>query len=168
MKVDVLGLGESLRTYVRSNNYKIGVNDIFKRHTVDALVCVDRINAFTPERFATIKATPYSIFYTHLEEWKNHLRDVQLIKLSGPRGSIKGIESNDVPYSNNSTFVAVVLAYKHGATEINIFGVDFNTHPNFKDRKGDVALKDFKKLFDYLRSKKIKINVSTGSRLKEL
>jgi hypothetical protein len=168
MKVDVLGLGESLKEYSFSDNFKIGVNDIFKHYPVDILVCVDRISAFTPERFETISKSTHSKFYTHLDEWQGHVKNVQLINLAGPRGSIKGIESNDVPYSNNSTFVAVVLAYKHGATEINIFGADFNTHPNFIDGKLDVTLNDFKNLFDYLRKKGVKINVSNGSRLKTL
>jgi len=169
MKADVLGLGESLKDYSPSkNNITFGVNDIFKHHHVDYLVCVDRITAFTPERFATIKASTCLKFYTHLEEWQNHLKNVQLFSLSGPRGCIKGIESQDVPYSNNSTFVAVVLAYKHGAKEINIFGADFNTHKNFKINKGEIVLKDFKKLFDYMKSKGVVINVANGSRLNEL
>ncbi|MBV1952567.1 MAG: hypothetical protein KUG64_10300 [Cycloclasticus sp.] len=168
MKVDVLGLGESLQSFVPSDNFRIGVNDIHKHHEVDVVVCVDRISAFTPERFESISKSTHSKFYTHHEEWKGQVKNVQMINLSGPRGSIKGIETQDVPYSNNSTFVAVVLAYKHGATEINIFGADFNTHPNFMNNKLEIALKDFKQLFDYLRSKKVKINVSEGSKLRSL
>ena len=39
MKIDVLGLGESLKEYKPSKNKTIGVNDIFKHHKVDYLVC---------------------------------------------------------------------------------------------------------------------------------
>lgn len=169
MEAAVLGLGESLKHYIPNENITtFGVNDIFKHHVVDYLVCVDRIHKFTPIRFSYIAGSKHKKFYTHLDEWKGHVKNVQLIKLTGARGCIKGIESNNICYSNNSTFVAVVLAYKHGAKKINIFGADFNTHPNFKDSKGEAALADFKKLFDYLKSKNVVVTVADGSRLKTL
>ena len=89
----------------------------------------------------------------------------ELIKLNSGRGNIKEIESENYCYSNNSPYVAVVLAYKLGATTINIYGVDFNTHKNFKDNMLLAAIKDFKVLFDYLKSKGIKINVTKSSKL---
>jgi len=169
MKAAVLGLGESLKEYSQKDNeVTFGVNDIFKHYPVDYLICVDRIHRFTPKRFEAISKSTHKKFYTHLEEWKGNTNNVQLIKLSGARGCLKNIESNNICYSNNSTFVATVLAYKHGAKEISIYGADFNTHPNFKDAKGDVAIQDFKNLFDYLKSKGVVINVANGSRLNEV
>jgi hypothetical protein len=168
MKVDVLGLGDSLKEYKYEGNLSIGVNDIYKYHSVDALVLVDKPGRFEKERLKTIKESKPAIFYSHLKEWSNLVDNFKLIDLIGPRGSLKGIESDKYCYSNNSTFVAVVLAYKLGATEINVFGADFKTHPNFKDRLLEVALDDFKQLFLYLKSKGIVLNVSEGSKLKEL
>ena len=165
MKIDVLGLGESLREYKPSKNKTIGVNDIFKHHKVDYLVCVDKPNRFTKDRLKTIIDSDVEKFYTHLNEWSKLKTRTQIIKLNGIRGSLKGIEEDAVCYSNNSTFVAVVIAYKIGATQINIFGADFNTHPNFKNELLETALNDFEKLFDYLKSKGVEINVSKGSRL---
>lgn len=166
MKAVILGLGETLEEYVPSeDSITFGVNDIFKCHPVDYLVCVDRIHRFTPERFKTIANSTHKKFYTHLDEWQGHVQRVQLISLSAGRGSLEGMESEKICYSNNSTYVATVIAYKHGAKEISIFGADFNTHPSFMDNKLDITLSDFKKLFDYLRSKGVKITVTKRSKL---
>jgi len=168
MKIDVLGLGESLKEFKPSDNKTIGVNDIFKHHSVDYLVCVDKPGRFTKERLNTILNSDVKKFYTHLNEWSRLKIKVQIIKLNGVRGSLNGIEEDVFCYSNNSTFVAVVLAYKMKAKQINIYGADFNTHPNFKDSLLDTALKDFKQLFDYLKEQDVEINVANGSKLKEL
>ena len=168
MIFDVLGLGESLSEYTWTDNKKIGVNDIYNHVCVDYLVLIDKPERFTNERLNVILESTPDKFYTHLTEWRTLISNYQEIKLAGPRGSIENIEGNDVCYSNNSTYVAVVLAYKMGATEINIFGADFNTHPNFKSSMLEIAIDDFKQLFLYLKSKGIIINASEGSRLKEL
>ena len=167
MIIDVLGLGESIADFKDSSNITIGVNDIAKYWQTDYTVCVDRINAFEVCRLSTIiKSTPIK-FYTHLEEWKRIMPTFELIELSKGRGNINDIE-NTFAYSNNSVFVAVVLAYKLGATEINIFGADFNTHKAFNGNMLLAALDDFKKLFDYLKEKGVKINVTKSSKLNEI
>lgn len=168
MKIDVLGLGESLKEYKPSKNKTIGVNDIFKYHKTNYLVCVDKPSRFSKDRLKTILESEVDKFYTHLNEWSTLKIRTQIIKLNGARGSLKGIEEDSVCYSNNSTFVAVVIAYKMGAKQINIYGADFNSHPNFKDRLLDVALDDFKRLFEYLKEQDVEVNISKGSRLNEV
>lgn len=168
MKIDVLGLGESLKEYKPSKNKTIGVNDIFKHYKTNYLVCVDKPSRFSKDRLKTIIESDVDKFYTHLNEWSRLKVKTQIIKLNGARGSLKGIEKDEVCYSNNSTFVAVVIAYKMGAKQINIYGADFNTHPNFKNELLETALDDFERLFDYLKSKDVEINVSKDSRLNEV
>ncbi len=168
MKIDVLGLGESLKEFKPSNNITIGVNDIYKHHKTDFIVCVDKPSRFSEERLNTIVNSDCKLFYTHLNEWSRLKIQTKIINLNGIRGSLKGIENDLFCYSNNSTFVAVVLAYKLGATEINIFGADFNNHKNIKDNLLTTALKDFKNLFDYLKEQGVEINISKGSKLKEV
>ena len=168
MKIDVLGLGESLKEFKPSENITIGVNDINKYYPVDYLVCVDKPDKFTKDRLKTILDSNVKKFYTHINEWSRLKTKTQIIQLNGIRGSLKGIESNEFCYSNNSTFVVVVLAYKMGATQINIYGADFNTHPNFKNNLLKTALEDFKRLFNYLKEQGVEINISKGSKLNEL
>jgi len=102
-----------------------------------------------------------------LEEWKRIMPTFELIELSKGRGNLNDID-NTFAYSNNSVFVAVVLAYKLGATEINIYGADFNTHAAFNGNMLLATLDDFKKLFDFLKEKGIKITVSKGSKLNQI
>ena len=169
MKIDVLGLGESLKEFMPSKNITIGVNDIYKHYPVDYVLTVDRPSRFTKERLQTIKDSYPKKFYTHLNDWKGLVDNLELFKFAiGGRCSINEIDSEGLLYSNNSTFVACVLAYKMGATTINIFGADFNTHPNFKDKSLENVLSDFKKLLDFFKSKDIQINISKGSKLNEL
>jgi len=125
MIISVLGLGESVNEFINNGSTTIGVNDIWKHHKADYVVCVDRINAFTVNRLSTILKSKPKKFLTHLEEWKRIMPTFELIELSKGRGNLNDID-NTFAYSNNSVFVAVVLAYKLGATEINIYGADFN------------------------------------------
>lgn len=166
MEINVLGLGESLKEFKPNENITIGVNDINKYHEVDYIVCVDRPTAFTTERL-TPMINSFAQFFTHLSDWEK-LRDVNLMRLAHGRGVVDNIDGDSFCYSNNSTYVAVVLAYKLGATTINIFGVDFNTHKNFKGSMLNATLRDFKILFDCLKSKGIEINVTKSSALNQI
>jgi hypothetical protein len=163
MTIDVLGLGESIKEFTPKGNITIGVNDVAKHFVTDKLVVVDKPEKFTKERLQTI-VDHRCIMYTHLKEWLPY-RKVKLIDLAFGRGNLNDIESERFCYSNNSTFVAVVLAYKLGATKINIFGADFNNHPNLDTK---TVLIDFKKLFDYLKGKRVEITVTKGSQLNKL
>jgi len=163
MEIDVLGLGESIKEFKPNGNITIGVNDIAKYFKTDYLVVVDKPERFTKKRLETIVNHRCKMF-THLKEWLPY-RKVNLIQLAYGRGSLNDIETERYCYSNNSTYVAVVLAYKLGATKINIFGADFNSHPTLNTQ---TVLIDFKRLFDYLKGKGIEITVTKQSRLNEV
>lgn len=163
MIFDVLGLGESLKEFQLSENLTIGVNDIAKYHHTDYFVCVDRPRKFTETRLKNIINNRGEMF-THLEEWLSY-RDCNIIELTNGRGLLDDLDSNLVCHSTSSTYVAVVIAYKLGATEMNIYGADFNTHKAFNGNMLESTLKDFKLLFDTLKNKGIKINVTKESKL---
>lgn len=168
MVVNILGLGESLGDYTRKENeVAIGVNDIYSFEYVNYFVCVDRPSRFTEERKEAIVNCPATL-YTHLNDWCLLRDNVRLINLSTGRGNLAEIDSEKFCYSNNSTFVAAILAYKIGATEINFFGVDMNTHDNLKDNVLKQALNDFEALFKILKSKGIKINTPEISKLNQI
>ena len=142
MTIEVLGLGESLSEYQPNGNITIGVNDIHSRIKTNYVVCVDTFEPFTKERLNTILNTKCCGFYTHLPCWKSveNYTEIKLHRLAE-------IDSELFRYSNNSPFVACVLAYKLGATRIVLWGVDMNTHhalskPNSFER----AVKDYVKL----------------------
>jgi len=145
MTIHILGLGESLEEYSPDGNKTIGVNDIHSRLKTDFVVCIDHPKAFTPERVKSIKETSCSGFYSQVEDW-NQVRNFKKIDLNRGRGIVKDLDSPGFCYSISSPYVAAVLAYKLGAKEIILHGVDFRTHENFKDHRRDKALRDFKEL----------------------
>ena len=166
MRFDVLGLGESLNNYTPTGNKTIGVNDIWSRVKTGHVVCVDLPNRFTPERLKTIINSNCE-FYTPLIEWEG-LRQINKIALVNARGSLKELDSQDkVCYSNNSAFVACVMAWKLGAKELYLYGVDFNTHPNFKDESFIRVINDFKNLYSEFQKRGVEIYVTKESVLSE-
>jgi hypothetical protein len=142
MTIEVLGLGESLSEYKPNGNVTIGVNDIHSRIKTNYVVCVDNFEAFSKERLNTILNTKCCGFYTQLPCWKSveNYTEIKLHRLAE-------MDSELFRYSNNSPFVACVLAYKLGATKIIIWGVDMNTHHALsKSNSFERAVKDYIKL----------------------
>jgi hypothetical protein len=140
MIIDVLGLGESITTYKRENNKNnitIGVNDIAKHYFTDYLVIVDQPGRFPKERLANIKANKQAKVYSHIKIWAEHFNNFNYIKLEHRR-SFLDLDSDRYSYSNNSTYLACILAYKLGAKEINLYGADFVTHNSLSS---DLAFK---------------------------
>ena len=168
MIANILGLGESIKHYKpKVNEIAIGVNDVYKHFNVDYFVCVDKPHKFEDERLMAIIDNPAPL-YTHLTDWWKLRNNINLIELSTGRGILKELESEKFCHSNNSTYIAVILAYKLGATEINLYGVDFNNHKHIKDNVLEQAVSHFKLLFLALKSKGIKINITNESKLYEI
>lgn len=134
MTIDILGLGESLSLYTPSQNITFGVNDIFRKQSVDYLVCVDKKTAFTEDRLKVIKESYPKIFYSQLDEW-NFKSNFQRIELQNHYpDSYCNLNVNAYPKSTYSPFVAIAIAFKQFRPDIiNLYGVDFITHQNFKD-----------------------------------
>jgi hypothetical protein len=141
MTIEVLGLGESLSEYKANGNITIGVNDIYSRVKTDYVVCVDNFNPFTHERLQTILNTKCKGFYTHLDCWES-VKNYREIKLH----RVADLDSDLFRYSNNSPFVACVLAYKLGANRIVLWGVDMNTHHALNGNSREKAISDYVKL----------------------
>ena len=166
MIIDVLGLGESLKEYRPSRNITVGVNDINKYYRTNYFVCVDKPNKFTEERLNNI-VNHKGIMFTHLGEWTDY-RDINLIELTTGRGIFTNIDDDKICYSNNSTLVACVIAYKLGAKVINLYGADFNTHNAFKDNSLEMVLKHFQLLNEEFKKRGVTLNVTKQSRLYEI
>lgn len=145
MTTHVLGLGESLKEYKTDSNLTIGVNNIHSFVKTDYVVCIDQPHVFKEDRLNTILKTKCKGFYSHIDKW-NHLDNFNLIKFNSGRGTLNGFDSDKFCYSNNSTYVAVVLAYKLGAKNIVLHGVDFRTHKNFRGNSFKRAIMDFRNL----------------------
>lgn len=139
MTIHIIGLGDTAKGFKPDGNITIGVNDVVG---CGRQVCVDRPSVFSDERLETIKGLPVETFFTHLDDW-DYLPRVTKIKL-------KNISAHNdrwnefIPSSNNSPFIACGVAYHfYGATEIRLWGVDFNDHPNIKNEMREQAVRDY-------------------------
>ena len=164
MVIKVLGLGDSLSDYVPDGCSTVGVNDIFKHHPVEYLVCLDKPRVFSRERLEIIKQSNPVKFYSQIEEWK-FMPNFHQIILSSVRHSVEQIDTGKYLQSNNSAFTATHVAYKSGASEIILYGVDFVNHPAFNDPKAEVklraALRSFYDLHLEFKKRGVKLYVSS-------
>lgn len=166
MKINILGLGESIKTYSPDNNTTIGVNDVFKFFPVDHLVVIDPMKRFTMDRLHTIINSKPKQFYSNYPQWKECVNNFNQLNLSCGY-DFSQLDNPDVClHSNNSVFVACVLAYKLKANDIVIYGADFNTHPNFHPQTIKTALLHFETLRKEL--KKRNVNLFVSSRISKL
>jgi hypothetical protein len=137
-KIAILGLGESLALYppqAHRFDMCIGVNDIWAQVPADYVVCVDHKIRFTPARLAVIEACTPLRFYSQLPEDWGTRPDFHHIELQPMYPNhLCQLDTPALPKSLCSPFVAAAIAYKlHGATSIELFGVDLLTHPLLKD-----------------------------------
>jgi len=132
-KVAVLGLGPSLDLYNQSDiefDFTIGVNDIWSKVKTDYVVCVDKKERFTPERLKTIEECKPVKFFSHLDEWNNHSGFEKIELQPDFPKYICQVNLKSIPKSLCSPFIAAAMAYKLGAKEIHLYGVDLTTHPH--------------------------------------
>lgn len=159
----VLGLGKSLSEYKpQENDICFGVNDIWQYHKTEYVVCLEKPTvqrSITPEKLQVLKECKPSIFYTNESGWeKYHKLRVNKIKLDR---TIR-LKPDVVPCSNNSPFVAVALAARHGFNNIVLYGVDFLDHwqlsaPKIKSK----IINDYQKLNEELLKKNITLYVGS-------
>lgn len=172
MIIDVLGTGESLSEYNQYLNDSIGVNNICAYHPVNILVLIDPPVVFRDKGTldSIIEGSESVVFSSIPDQWGclgfKH-DQIQPLKLYPVRGRIN-FKDDYIPQSSNSTFVAAAFAFKLGADEIHLYGVDFNTHKAFG--KHDVlrhktALRDFKALYDYVTKKGVIMKTTKTSAL---
>ncbi len=172
MRVSVLGLGRTLEKYHKWDGLEvtIGVNDIFKYHSTDFLILLDMPRRFTKERLKTILSSQSARIVSHLPDWDKHFKSVDRITLTSARGDLTQLDGDAYPYSCNSPFVACVLAYRLGAKEIVLYGVDFTDHKSLSD---DTHIKmihrHYRDLYNELKRRGVSLSVcSKESRLSEV
>ena len=160
--INVLGLGPSLQQFTPNGCLTIGVNDISKHHSCNRVVCVDPPRVFSSDRVEYMKNGPYEKFITNLpEDWAGLAHSIEPLTFGAIRGDITRLDEPGITcYSNNSPFVAAVLAYRAGAKYIVMYGVDFTTHPRLgAGSSHDRAIADFVKLYKALRSRRVSLTV---------
>ena len=164
MRASVLGMGSSLLTYKEIDHKSdiiVGVNDVGKYHKLDYLILVDPPTRFNKERLHTIINTDTSII-TIFSEWKRYFDFIYLVKPAQIRSDLSLLDSDYYVYSISSPFVAVVHAYKLGASEIVMYGVDFTTHKALsKPNKLKRIQRDFYNLRMELEKRNVRLYIGS-------
>lgn len=127
MRISVLGLGPSLREF-SGDGVSIGVNDIWRYHPSEYVVCVDPPDRFSEDRRQVILSCKPTVFYTHLSAWAS-VHGYTKVDLQSPRGEVDW-NKGGMAYGIFTPFCAMFQAVRLGATEIELYGIDFVSHPN--------------------------------------
>jgi hypothetical protein len=128
----IVGCGSSAQNWI-PRGHTIGCNDAFKfGKGFDSLLVCNRPSDFKPERFQTIITTPCKNFYSHRGDWNKWFPRWLRMPLVGWYGTL---HREQVYTSNTSPFIAISLAFHLGATNIIIYGCDFQDHHIYSSGK---------------------------------
>lgn len=162
MKAAVLGCGESTSNWSKSDyGISIGVNDCFKFGTSpDYLLLLDSPNRFTDDRITVIKNTE-SKFILNSHIWDPYLKKKkkEYIQTQSWRGKYK---EGSIYSSKSSPFVAMSILIKHGYKDIDLYGVDFNSHHHFKDEIAELEIINYVGL---IKMADVNVRVTKSSKL---
>lgn len=172
----VCGRGPSIKDLDldKYKDYKvIGVNDIENILKPDYLVIVDSLMSFPPARKEIIRNTKCNEIFVNNAQFGRQLSDQVFdskrlieIKLVNCRKD-KNLQSGNIVFSNNSTFIACDIARRMGATEINLIGVDFTGHKSLDNEKQIKRInEDYELLVKAFNKKEVKLyNLSSTSKI---
>jgi len=176
MTFKILSYGPSLASYKQDKWPTIGMNHIFQFQPVDYLLVIDNFRLITQQQFTTICQSTPKKFFARSEVW-NFMQNYNQITLFDGKMSLENMGNlstidnpKSMPYSNNTPFVAAIMAYHMGAKTIVLYGVDFEDDlilrcPNLLPG----AINDFKALSELLDTRGCKLYVSSNkSRLSQV
>jgi hypothetical protein len=141
-KIIVLGCGMSAKNILSVDRNKVklfGVNDISLLISPDYLICVDTPSKFTGQRYKAILQSNAQYFFTQIRDWQP-MAPTHKVTFDLGVSKLRNMDSADiVDYSNNSPYMAVLIAYKMGCKNIGMLGVDF-TPNHFYANDGEHVL----------------------------
>jgi len=140
--IAIVGLGPSKHLFkndLTKFDKTIGVNDIWRFHETDVIVCLDHPTGFTPDRLKVINNSKPEAFYSQAVIWDTRDDFVQIKIRQGYPESICILEPYLMAKSYFSPFVACQVGFwYYGATELHLFGIDMTNHPHLN---GDLCRK---------------------------
>lgn len=162
MTVSVIACGESAREWYKTPcDLSIACNDAFKfGHQPDQLVIINFQRKFDQKRLDTILATRPKKVWTHTSTWQKHFNNAVVMKLTTFSGYVR---KDHIYASKTSPIVAISLAIKQKATDIILFGVDFQNHRSYSKntKEGIYEIKTYLRFFEQI--KKLGINIWLGA-----
>lgn len=157
MICSIIGLGNSAKDWHKTPcDLSIGVNDCLKwGKDPDQLVLINFERKFTTERLKLIKPTKAKV-WTHTSTWKKHFPQAEVIRLTP---FVFGIHKGLIYCSKTSPFVAMSLAWKQGAKDIILWGVEFLTHGSYRKgtKHGEYEIKQYLKFVEQLKKHGVRV-----------
>jgi hypothetical protein len=147
-KIAILGLGYSINEFNPDQfDASIGVNDIWKYHKTDAVVCLDKPSMFEADRLKVINDCSPKRFYSQLVIYDSRSDFYKIDFLPGYPDVYCQLDTIALHKSYCSPFVAAQIAFKdYFASEIHLFGVDLVNHPHLDKTLCDRIKKHFRNL----------------------
>lgn len=138
-KIIVCGCGTSLNDFKEhhSDFITIGVNDVPQAFDPTYLVVTDHPNRFNDTRKKFINESSAKYMLTCVGGWR-HPRIVHFNL--GKKGSSNLDDPEKVDHFYNSPYTSINIAYKMGATNIGIIGVDFTQGHFYATKDGEHSL----------------------------
>ena len=172
MIVSVVGLGETARDWHKVKaDLSIGVNDVEKfGHPVDWLLLANWPQKFPTHRLNIIRSSiPKRLFYS-TDQWQGVFFGGTKIRLNSWDGHLYNNRKDEFSSSHTSPFIAMSMAYKAGADDIILWGVEFINHATYgKDNPQTRAeVKTYKQMVDALKVEGVNVWLGKeGSLLEE-
>lgn len=169
-KIAVLGLGPSLKLFNASDfDMSVGVNDIWRYHHSEVIVCLDKRTVFNADRYSVIAASRPEAFYSQIVNWDFIPGFVKLDILPQYCETKMDLTIPQYYKSFCSPFIAAQVAYKcYKAKEIHLFGIDLLNHPHLDLRLCSGIKKHFTLLAKALRDNECQFIVHGEGILKDI
>lgn len=158
--IHVLGKGPSLKYYpgitkkLNSSDYliDIGVNDIYKHLQTNYLLVADREEQFKYyKKFDAVVSSKPKAFFTWMPSQWQMMENRILYKPKNIEDQDANIDGDYLLWNLVSPFTAAHLAYKMGAKEVVLWGVDL-TSPHLVPKTG-MLIRGFLKLKGLMNKK---------------
>lgn len=162
MIVDIVACGASGSNW-EQHDLSIGINDCWKwGKPTDALVICNRPEQFAKDRLQTIINSKPKEFYSHKSNWSQWFPKWKKLNLAPWYGILHKGQCYE---SQTGPFIAMSLAFKLGATDIILWGVDFKDHRIFNDSNPE-TVKEVKVYMEMVAClKEYGVNVWRGPQL---
>jgi hypothetical protein len=168
----VCGCGSSLNLYDKFENHiTIGVNDASSKVYCKYLVVVNEPKNFKRGRWENVNKNTADYVFTHIQSLQQEDEGKKVIIKLGKRDGVNLDNYGFIDYTNNSPYMATIIAYQMGARKIGLIGVDFTLNHFFGEtgkhtlnRDLESIINQYSNLANALVSKGIKIaNLSPDS-----
>lgn len=161
MIASVVALGQTAQHWI-PRGLTIGVNEYLTwGKQADAMIIVNAPHKFSHDEMNLITKHKGQMLTNSPKQWSKYFTNAEALKHMGPFHL--RVQKGRLYSASTSPMIAISYAMQRGATEIILWGVDFNTHPKYKKgtKNGDHEIEIYKRFFE--SCKKLGVEITLGS-----